>query len=133
MGQAPFNDRYDAVRREIESARKDLRHGGWARLYSALMKLHKLGDEEPALRHWDSVCRAILGKSSREVFELLGFHQTSEQLAEVGFDEQFLRGDEATIDRKLAIANPTDFNHWAVKKAVVKYRHFKMWRRPASI
>src|SRR6516225_9639144 len=78
MGTAPFNDRYDAVRREIELARKDLRNGGWAKLFSALLKLRKLGDEKPELRHLDSICRVILGRPSAEVFELLGFHQTSE-------------------------------------------------------
>jgi hypothetical protein len=133
MGTAPFNDRYDAVRREIELARKDLRNGGWAKLFSALLKLRKLGDEKPELRHLDSICRVILGRPSAEVFELLGFHQTSEQLAQVGFDEQFLRGDEAAIDRKLAFADARAFNHGAVRKAISAYKHFRMWNRAASI
>ena len=37
-----FNERYAAIRKEIESARKDLRHGGWAKLYTALLELPKL-------------------------------------------------------------------------------------------
>src|SRR6516225_4577670 len=94
IGIAPFNERSTAIRREIELARKDLRHGGWSRLFSALLKL---GDEEPGLRNWDTICKVILGKSAKEVFDLLGTHQTCEQLAEIGFDEQFLRGPEAAI------------------------------------
>ena len=46
MGTTPFNERYDTTRREIESARKDLRGEGWSRLFSALLKLRKLGDEK---------------------------------------------------------------------------------------
>jgi hypothetical protein len=133
MTTAPFNERYDAIRRDIELARKDLRNGGWARLYSALVKLRKLGDEEPALRHWNNITKVILGKSSKEVFDLLGTHQTCEQLAQVGFDEQLLRGPEELVDRKLSLADPRAFNHGAVKKAITAYKHFRMWNRKASI
>jgi hypothetical protein len=34
MGTTPFNERYDTTRREIKSARKDLRGEGWSRLFS---------------------------------------------------------------------------------------------------
>jgi hypothetical protein len=33
-----FDEGYAAIRLEIESARKDPRNGGWARLYTALLK-----------------------------------------------------------------------------------------------
>ena len=94
-----------AIRTEIESARLDLRHGGWKRLFSALLKLRKLGDEgEPALRRWDNICKVILGRPAKDVFALLEAHQVCEQLAEIGFDEQLLRGPEELVDRRLAIS-----------------------------
>jgi hypothetical protein len=130
---APFNERYAAIRREIELARKDLRHGGWSRLFSALLKLRKLGDEEPGLRNWDTICKVVLGKPAKEVFDLLGIHQTCEQLAEIGFDEQFLRRPKEAIDRKLSFSDPRAFNHGTTKKAITAYRYFKMWNRKASI
>jgi len=34
-----FDERYAAIGREIESALKDLCNGGWAKLYTALLKL----------------------------------------------------------------------------------------------
>jgi hypothetical protein len=66
-----FGDRYDAVRKEIETARKDLHNKGWARLYKLLLDLKRLGSERTELRHFDSVCKAIFGKSSKEVFHIL--------------------------------------------------------------
>jgi hypothetical protein len=48
QGKASLEERYAAIRKEIESARKDLRNGGWAKLYSSLVKLRKLGAEEPS-------------------------------------------------------------------------------------
>jgi hypothetical protein len=97
------------------------------------VKLRKLGDEEPSLRRWDNICEVILGKPAKEVFDLLGTHQTCEQLAEVGFDESFLRGPDELIDRKLSFADPHAFNHGAVRKAITAYKHFRMWRRATSI
>jgi hypothetical protein len=129
VGETSFNERYDALRREIESARKDLRNGGWQRLYKALGDLVRLSPDFTL----DAVCRTILGKSSQEVFEILQAHQVSEQLAAVGFDDRLLRGDEATIDRKLAFAGPKDFNHAAVKQAVTSYKHLRMWNRKTAI
>src|SRR5262245_61841782 len=65
-----------------------------SRKYTALsaVKLRKLGDEVSELRNWGSICGVILGKPAKEVFDLLQTHQTCEQPAEIGFDEQFLRG-----------------------------------------
>jgi hypothetical protein len=132
-GRASLEERYAAIRKEIESARKDLRNGGWARLYTALLKLKKLRDEEPALRQWDNICKVVLGKPRQEVFDLLERHRTAENLAEAGFSEDELRGPEEEIDRKLAHADPKAFNFPRTKKAIVSYRHFKMWNRKASI
>jgi hypothetical protein len=55
-GKASLEERYAAIRKEIESARKDLRNGGWAKLYTALLKLRKFGGQEPVLRPRPSAC-----------------------------------------------------------------------------
>ena len=84
-----FGDRYDAIRKEIELARKDLRNKGRARLYKALVDLARLGAERPELRDWDSVCKVIFGKSGDEVNQVLEAWVTTDALAEIGFDEKF--------------------------------------------
>jgi len=111
-----------AIRTEIESARLDLRHGGWKRLFSALLKLRKLGDEgEPALRRWDNICKVILGRPAKDVFALLKAHQVCEQLAEIGFDEQLLRGPEELVDRRLASSGSQARNSWPRQRKPARY------------
>jgi hypothetical protein len=97
------------------------------------LKLRKLGDQEPLLRNWDTICKVILGKPAKKVFDLLGFHQTWAQLAEIGFDQQTLRRSEEAVDREFNYADPQAFNRWHTKRAITSYRHFRMWTRKASI
>jgi hypothetical protein len=123
-----FGERYDQIRAEIEVARKDLRNKGWARLYKALKDLIRLGSERPELRHFDSVCKTIFGKSGEEVNQILEAWQVSDSLAEVGFDEKLLRGSEEAIEHKVNYADPKAFNLWRTKKAIKEYRHYQMWR-----
>jgi hypothetical protein len=81
----------------------------------------------------DAACRTILGKPWQEISEILRAHQTSEQLAEIGFDKKLLHGPEEVINFKVSFAPPNAFNHDATKKAITDYRYLKMWVRKASI
>jgi hypothetical protein len=125
----PFNDRYDAIRREIELSRRNLRDGGWQRLYKAILELVRLSPDFT----WTAVCRTIFNKSRMEVLQVLEEWSLTEQLAEIGFDEKLLRGPEEVLNYTLNHKDPRTFNVGETKKAINKYQHFQMWKRKCSL
>jgi hypothetical protein len=122
------NARYDAIRKEIEAARKNLACGCLPLLYASFLSLNQLGNREPMFKDSNAVCVAIFDQSADYVFRIFEAWATTEALAEVGFSEQLLRGSEEAIDRKVSYADKEAFNLWRTKHAIKQYRHYELWK-----